>query len=63
MIKKINYYQKQENYNTREKNLKLILYSDSYKIAQEDISFLRSDDMRGDRMLLEITKPELVLDK
>jgi len=51
------------NSDKREKNLNLILDSNSYKLAQEDINFLRSDEMRGARMLLEITKPELVLEK
>ncbi len=45
------------------KNLNLILDSNSYKLAQEDINLLKSDEMRGVRMLLEITKPELVLEE
>ena len=63
MIKSINDYQNQNNSDFREKNLNLILDSNSYKLAQEDINFLRSDEMRGVRMLLEITKPELVLEE
>ena len=55
--------QNQSNSDIGEKNLNLILDSNSYKLAQEDINFLRRDEMRGVRMLLEITKPELVLDE
>ena len=44
------------------KNLNLIINSDSYKLAHEDISFLSRDGMRGVRMLLEITKPDLILE-
>jgi len=44
------------------KNLNLIINSDSYKLAHEDISFLSQDEMRGVRMLLEITKPDLILE-
>ena len=42
------------------KNLNLIINSDSYKLAHEDIGFLSRDEMRGVRMLLEITKPDTV---
>ena len=44
------------------KNLNLIINSDSYKLAHEDIGFLSRDEMRGVRMLLEITKPDIILD-
>jgi len=44
------------------KNLNLIINSDSYKLAHEDIGFLNRDEMRGVRMLLEITKPDLILE-
>ncbi len=44
------------------KNLNLIINSDSYKLAHEDIGFLSRDEMRGVRMLLEITKPDLILE-
>ena len=44
------------------KNLNLIINSDSYKLAHEDINFLKRDEMRGVRMLLEITKPDLILE-
>ena len=45
------------------KNLDLIINSDSYKLAYEDIGFLNRDEMRGVRMLLEITKPNLILEE
>ncbi len=44
------------------KNLNLIINSDSYKLAHEDIGFLSRGEMRGVRMLLEITKPDLILE-
>ena len=44
------------------KNLNLIINSDSYKLAHEDIGFLSRHEMRGVRMLLEITKPDLILE-
>ena len=44
------------------KNLNLIINSDSYKLAHEDIGFLSRDEMRGVRMLLEITKQDLILE-
>ena len=62
MIKNVNDFKKFNNTDKREKNLNLILDSNSYKLAQEDLNLLRSDEMRGVRMLLEITKPELVLE-
>ena len=63
MINNINDFKKLNNNDKREKNLNLILDSNSYKLAQEDLNLLRSDAMRGVRMLLEITKPELVLEE
>ncbi len=45
------------------KNLNLIINSDSYKLAYEDISLLNRNEMRGVRMLLEITKPDLILEE
>ena len=63
MIKNINHLKKLNNIDKREKNLNLILDSNSYKLAQEDLNLLRSDEMRGVRMMLEITKPELVLEE
>ncbi len=44
------------------KNLNLIINSDTYKLAHEDIDLLNRNEMRGVRMLLEITKPDLILD-
>ena len=63
MTKNFNNCQKENNSINREKNLNLILDSNSYKLAQEDINFLNSDEMRGVRMLLEITKLDLVLEE
>ena len=37
-------------------NLRAILNSEAYRRAHEDASLLQSDEMRGVRMLLEITK-------
>ena len=45
------------------KNLNLIINSDSYKLAYEDIGLLSRNEMRGVRMLLEITKPDLILEE
>ena len=45
------------------KNLNLIINSDTYKLAHEDIGFLNRNEMRGVRMLLEITKPDLILEE
>ena len=44
-------------------NLEAILKSSSYKLAHEDLELLNTDEMRGVRMLLEITKPEQVIEK
>ena len=44
------------------KNLNLIINSDTYKLAYEDIGLLNRNEMRGVRMLLEITKPDLILE-
>ena len=45
------------------KNLNLIINSDTYKLAHEDIDLLSRNEMRGVRMLLEITKPNLILEE
>ena len=45
------------------KNLNLIINSDSYKLAHKDIGLLSRNEMRGERMLLEITKPDLILEE
>ena len=44
-------------------NLEATLKSNTYKLAHEDIDLLNTDEMRGVRMLLEITKPEKVIEK
>ena len=44
-------------------NLEAILKSNSYKLAHEDLNLLNTDEMRGVRMLLEITKPEQIIEK
>ena len=45
------------------KNMNLIINSDTYKLAYEDIGLLNRNEMRGVRMLLEITKPDLILEE
>ncbi len=45
------------------KNLNLIINSDTYKLAHEDKVLLSRNEMRGVRMLLEITKPDLILEE
>ena len=45
------------------KNLNLIINSDTHKLAYEDIGLLNRNEMRGVRMLLEITKPDLILEE
>ena len=44
------------------KNLQLILSSNSYELAHEDLESLNNDEMRGVRMLLWISKPEQMLE-
>ncbi len=44
-------------------NLKAILKSQAYQLAHQDQDLLESDSMRGVRMLLEITKPQLLLEQ
>ena len=43
-------------------NLEAIMNSPTYKVAHEDKELLNSNEMRGVRMLLEISKPELHLE-
>lgn len=43
-------------------NLHALLHSNSYRLAHEDPALLTTQDMRGVRMLLEISKPEMVLE-
>ncbi len=45
------------------KNLELIISSSNYQLAHEDRELLNSDEMRGVRMLLEISKPEKILEE
>jgi len=48
--------------NREQDNLAAILESATYKIAHEDADLLNSNTMRGVRMLLEITKPDIHLE-
>ena len=57
---------KQEKSNDLElvaSNLEAILKSSTYSLAHEDIDLLNTNEMRGVRMLLEITKTEQVIEK
>ncbi len=45
------------------KNLELIISSSNYQLAHEDRELINSDEMRGVRMLLEISKPEKILEE
>ena len=45
------------------KNLNLIINSDTYKLAYEDLGLLSRNEMRGVRMLLEITHRDLILEE
>ena len=45
------------------KNLELIISSNNYQLAHEDRELINSDEMRGVRMLLEINKPERILEE
>ena len=44
-------------------NLDQIIHSDAYKLAHHDLDLLNRSSMRGVRMLLEISKPELRLEE
>ena len=44
-------------------NLAQIIHSDTYQLAHQDLDLLNSSSMRGVRMLLEISKPELRLEE
>ena len=66
MTDKVKYTFEKERSNEVElvaSNLEAILKSSTYKLAHEDIDLLNTDEMRGVRMLLEITKPEQILEK
>ena len=41
------------------RNLEQIIHSNNYRLAHQDLDLLNSSSMRGVRMLLEISKPEL----
>jgi len=58
-MKKKTYSPRNNNF----QNLNLIINSDTYKLAHEDIGLLSRNEMRGVRMLLEITKPDLILEE
>ncbi len=45
------------------RNLDQIIHSNTYKLAHQDLDLLNSASMRGVRMLLEISKPELRLEE
>ena len=44
-------------------NLEQIIHSDTYQLAHQDHELLNRSSMRGVRMLLEISKPELLLEE
>ena len=44
-------------------NLEQIIHSDNYRLAHQDLDLLNRSSMRGVRMLLEISKPELFLEE
>ncbi len=44
------------------KNLQQVIHSESYQLAHEDHNLINSSSMRGVRMLLEISKPEIYLE-
>ena len=57
MINNVNDFKKPNNTDKREKNLNLILDSNSYKLAQEDLDLLRSDEMLSLIHISEPTRP------
>ncbi len=44
-------------------NLEQIIHSETYRLAHQDLDLLNSSSMRGVRMLLEISKPEISLEE
>ncbi|KZR85374.1 putative lysine decarboxylase [Synechococcus sp. MIT S9509] len=52
-----------ENQRLIAQNFDQIINSDSYKLAHHDLDLLNSSSMRGVRMLMEISKPELRLEE
>ena len=59
----MNKAERSNNHDLVNKNLELIISSKNYQLAHEDRELLNSDEMRGVRMLLEISKPEKVLEE
>ena len=59
----MNKYERSNNLDLVKKNLELIVSSNNFQLAQEDRELLNSDEMRGVRMLLEISKPEKILNE
>ncbi len=45
------------------KRVQAILNSPSYRLAEEDVDFLARDELRGERLLIEYYKPELLLEE
>ena len=43
------------------KRVQAILNSPSYRLAEQDVDFLARDELRGERLLIEYYKPELLL--
>ena len=59
----MNTQNRSDNQELVSKNLELIISSSNYQLAHEDRELLNSDEMRGVRMLLEINKPEKILEE
>ena len=59
----MNKKERSQNQELVNKNLELIVSSSNYQLAHEDRELLNSDEMRGVRMLLEINKPEKILEE
>ena len=59
----MNKQHRSDNLDLVSKNLELIISSSNYQLAHEDKKLLNSDEMRGVRMLLEISKPEKILEE
>ena len=43
------------------RRIETILNSPSYRLAEQDLDFLARNDVRGERLLLDYLKPELLL--
>jgi uncharacterized protein (TIGR00730 family) len=46
-----------------DKRIKAILASPSYRLAEDDVAFLNSDEVRGLRLQLDYLKPELLMEQ